>query len=181
MATDKPITGFDPLDVADVEQDDILVVVDVHDTDQSGSGSTKTLTLAALFGSMVDAVLSGILTFTAAVSKIIPGATSFAIRNHADSADNVLVTDDGSVTVLTKVTVTGVGGSDALTLTNGNLTVANGDITSASTVTASGDATGNVIMPHRTTPGLPANGAFWTTTSGAFVRINGVTKTITLT
>lgn len=181
MATDKPITGFDPLDVADVEQDDILVVVDVHDTSQSDAGSTKTLTLAALFGSMVDAMLSGVLTFTAAASKLIPGATSFSIRNHADSADNVLVDDDGTVTVLKHVVVTGTGGSDAVTLTNGNLTVSNGTIVGASTISAAGNASGNVIMPHRTAPSIPVDGAWWTTTAGAFVRINGVTKSINLT
>lgn len=106
MATDKPITGFDPLDVADVESDDILIVVDVHDTAQSSSGSTKTLTLAALLGSIVDLTMSGVLTMTRALSKIVPGATSFSIRNHADDADNLLVADDGSVTVRKTLTAT---------------------------------------------------------------------------
>lgn len=106
MATDKPITGFDPLDVADVESDDILVVVDVHDTSQSSSGSTKTLTLAALLGSVVDLTMSGLLTFTAAASKIIPGATSFSIRNHGNSADNLLVSDAGVVTARAGLTTT---------------------------------------------------------------------------
>lgn len=103
MAIPKPLTAFDPLAAVDVQQDDVLFVVDVHDTSQSSAGSTKTLALSALFGSMVDALLSGVLTFSAAVSKIIPGATSFSIRNHANSADNLLIDDAGNATARTSV------------------------------------------------------------------------------
>lgn len=35
--------------------------------------------------------------------------------------------------------------------------------------------------PHGVAPTSPTNGDIWTTTSGMFVRINGVTKTVTLT
>jgi len=35
-------------------------------------------------------------------------------------------------------------------------------------------------FPHGVAPTTPVDGDFWTTTSGAFVRINGVTKTFTL-
>ncbi len=35
----------------------------------------------------------------AAASKIIPGATSFSIRNNANNRDNVLVDDDGDVVI----------------------------------------------------------------------------------
>jgi len=38
------------------------------------------------------------LTFGAAASRIIPGATSLALRNHANSEDNLLVSDAGLVT-----------------------------------------------------------------------------------
>lgn len=37
------------------------------------------------------------LTITTAVSRIIPGATSFAIRNNANTNDNLLVSDAGNV------------------------------------------------------------------------------------
>lgn len=36
-------------------------------------------------------------------------------------------------------------------------------------------------LPHGAAPTAPANGDMWTTTAGLFVRINGVTKTVTLT
>jgi hypothetical protein len=46
------------------------------------------------------------LLFGAAVAKIIPGATSISHRNNADSADNLLITDAGAVTVRNGLTVT---------------------------------------------------------------------------
>lgn len=42
----------------------------------------------------------------AAASKIVPGATSFAIRNNADNANNLIITDAGAMTVRTSLTVT---------------------------------------------------------------------------
>lgn len=47
--------------------------------------------------------LGGNLVFGAAASKIIPGATSLSHRNTADSADNLLIADGGTVTVRTDV------------------------------------------------------------------------------
>lgn len=46
------------------------------------------------------------LTLTQATSKIVPGATSLSLRNNADSADNVLVSDAGLMTVRAGVTLT---------------------------------------------------------------------------
>lgn len=43
-------------------------------------------------------VTSGALRFTAAATKIIPGATSFAVRNNADGDDNLKITDAGIIT-----------------------------------------------------------------------------------
>ena len=37
------------------------------------------------------------------------------------------------------------------------------------------------ILPHGVAPSTPTNGSMWTTTAGLYVRINGVTKTVTLT
>jgi hypothetical protein len=37
------------------------------------------------------------------------------------------------------------------------------------------------ILPHGAAPSTPTNGSMWTTTAGLYVRINGVTKTVTLT
>ena len=52
------------------------------------------------------------ITFSAASAKIIPGATNFSHRNNADSADNLLISDAGLVTVRAGVVVTAGGITD---------------------------------------------------------------------
>lgn len=54
---------------------------------------TKNLTAAGTFTVGTD------LKMSAAVSRLIPGATSFKIRNNADNADNLTVTDAGDLTI----------------------------------------------------------------------------------
>lgn len=46
---------------------------------------------------------------------------------------------------------------------------------------ASATGTAGLRIPHGVAPTSPVNGDTWTTTAGAFIRINGVTKTFTLT
>lgn len=53
------------------------------------------------------AITAGSLTFAAAAARLIPGATSFSLRNNANNADNVLVSDAGLVTIRAGLTVTG--------------------------------------------------------------------------
>lgn len=45
------------------------------------------------------------LTITTAISKVIPGATSLSLRNNADSADNLIITDAGVATFRNNVTI----------------------------------------------------------------------------
>jgi hypothetical protein len=47
--------------------------------------------------------VGGTLTMTTAVSKLVPGATSFSVRNNADGADNLLIANDGTITVRNRV------------------------------------------------------------------------------
>lgn len=49
-------------------------------------------------------VFTRILTFGGTTSKIVPGSTSLSLRNNADSADNVLVADAGTVSVRSHLT-----------------------------------------------------------------------------
>jgi uncharacterized membrane protein len=78
-------------------------------------------------GTLTSITTSGTLTMTAAVSKLVPGATSFSHRNTADSADNLLITDAGAVTTRSTLTVTaggltvsaGTSAVQALTATTG--------------------------------------------------------------
>ncbi len=46
---------------------------------------------------------------------------------------------------------------------------------------ASGTGASGLRVPHGTAPTSPVDGDMWTTTAGLLVRINGVTKTVTLT
>lgn len=61
------------------------------------------------------------LMFSPAVSKIIPGTTSIALRNNVDNASNLLIVDAGDATFRATVTATRfIGGIDA---TAGILTI----------------------------------------------------------
>lgn len=58
-----------------------------------------------------------------------------------------------------------------------------GVLKTASTIVGPASVTGAATLriPHGTAPTSPVNGDTWTTSAGFFVRINGVTKTVTLT
>lgn len=58
-----------------------------------GAGTTAVTITGA------DVLLAGKLSFSTAVGKIIPGATSISYRNNADNADNLLIADAGGITV----------------------------------------------------------------------------------
>lgn len=90
-------------------------------------------------------------------SKIVPGASSLAIRNHADSGTNILISDAGLMTIKTLLATDTMTVSALLQLMAGT----------------SGSAPIN--LPHGAAPSAPTNGDIWTTTSGLFVRINGAT------
>lgn len=49
---------------------------------------------------------SGDFVMGAAVSQLVPGATSFAIRNHADTLDNLIILDSGAATLRATLTMT---------------------------------------------------------------------------
>jgi hypothetical protein len=49
------------------------------------------------------------------------------------------------------------------------------------TVKASATAAAGFNLPHGAAPTSPADGDMWSTTAGLFIRVNGVTKTVTLT
>lgn len=157
--------------------------------------------------------LTGTLTFATAVSKIVPGATSISHRNNADSADNLLINDNGDTSVrgifqcltasqsafngplaVAKLVIAGsavkiIPGNTSISLRNNadsadNLIITDAGVsTFRSTAVTAASATGaaGLNIPHGAAPTSPVNGDMWTTTAGAFIRINGVTKTFTLT
>jgi hypothetical protein len=75
--------------------------------------------------------VTGTITMATTASKIVPGATSLALRNHADSANNLLVSDAGAVTTRSALTVTAGG----ITVTAGDLTLSSGGITLSGSIT----------------------------------------------
>ncbi len=83
------------------------------------------------------------LILTAAVSRIVAGATSFAIRNAANSSDNLLVTDAGVVTARGILKVSGgLAGTDDLEVAGaGTVTIKNA-IAGGGLVTVGGGGTG---------------------------------------
>src|SRR2546425_7771706 len=74
-------------------------------------------------GAVVETALTvATLTFTTAASQIIPGATSFSIRNNANTLDNLLVLDNGNTTVRGVLTAAGglnISNSTDVTLIGG--------------------------------------------------------------
>lgn len=76
----------------------------------------------------------------------------------------------GSALISTNLGVTGVTGLGIASSSTAALVVAAGTTGLAS-----------LRVPHGAAPSSPVNGDIWTTTAGLFVRINGVTKTVTLT
>jgi hypothetical protein len=63
-----------------------------------------------------------------------------------------------------------------LTIDKNGITVGGAAVVAAATT-----ALASLRVPHGAAPSSPVDGDIWTTTAGMFVRINGVTKTVTLT
>jgi hypothetical protein len=143
--------------------------------------------------------LTGTLTMATAVSKLVPGATSFSHRNNADTQDNLLIIDNGNVSVRGNITLgqsigflnavakIQVGATSLAIRDNADTTnlmlFSTPGVTLAVPLLTTASLTGQagLNIPHGTAPTSPVNGDMWTTTGGAFVRINGVTKSINLT
>lgn len=94
-------------------------------TNIGGAGVAQLQIIAASGTSFSGPVtLSGDLTNLAAVSRTVPGATSWAVRNNANALDNLLVTDAGVATVRAGLAVT-AGGA---TITAGDVTLTAGKV-----------------------------------------------------
>jgi hypothetical protein len=89
-------------------------------------------------------------------------AAAFPIKINGSLS--LTINNSGSLTVASNIGVTGV------------LSVTGALITAASIAGSAG-----LRIPHGVAPTSPVNGDEWSTTAGRFCRINGVTKTYTLT
>ena len=124
--------------------------------------------------------VTGTITMATAASKIVPGATSFSIRNNADAADNLILTDAGAATF--RSTVGGITTLTATTLAGTLSTAAQPNVTSLGTI-ASLVATNAAITTLTGAPnfsGTPTFGAGFTVTAGT-VTLAGVTVNGNLT
>lgn len=132
------------------------------------------LSEGAAIGAATPSTLRGTsLTLTTAASKIVPGATSLSLRNNADSADNLLISDAGVVTArLSIVTpIVDSGSTGALLLKTNNGSTQGQLVDASSTVnfaTFGGAATG--VAPLIGGRGEAATGVnfFWGTGTAAF-------------
>lgn len=100
---------------------------------------SETVTFSAAQTFQAGISLTGSLTMATAASKIVPGATSFAIRNNADAANNLVITDAGEATIRAGLTITAGG----LTVTAGGITITAGGLTLGSLTLS--DATAKII------------------------------------
>ena len=95
----------------------------VQGTTSLGSTTTgATTTGAETVGGDLTIASAFRLLFGAAVSKIVPGATSISLRDTGDANDNLIVTNTGNVTIRGSETITGGG----WTLTAGDAVITAG-------------------------------------------------------
>lgn len=73
--------------------------------------------------------LAGNFVMSDPASQIIPGITSFAVRNNANTFNNLLITDAGNATVRGTLVLTGSGASGVSTLTVSDAKVIPDDVT----------------------------------------------------
>jgi len=89
--------------------DNILIADAGGVTFRAGLSGITTLALTGAQSGGTTLSLAGPITLTTAASKIIPGATSLSLRNNADSADNLLITNAGDATIRNNLVVSGAG------------------------------------------------------------------------
>lgn len=128
--------------------DGVMVLTNAAETDFSRlqfGGTTSSFPALKRSATILECVLaddSGNAPFkasqfniTAAASRIVPGATSLSLRNNADNADNLIVTDAGAGTFRAGITATTGTFSGAVTaLTFGGVTISATNISGAGTV-----------------------------------------------
>lgn len=121
----------------------------VSGTSTLGATTVGTLTTsgAETVGGDLTINSPGRLVMKAAASKIVPGATSLSLRNNADGADNLILTDAGAATIRNGLTV--AAGGAAITGTgsiSGDTTLAARLLMSAAAAKIVGGATS---LSHR--------------------------------
>lgn len=137
---------------------------------------TGGVTTVAGLTSSADITAQARILLTTAVSKIVPGATSLSLRNTADGADNLILTDAGLATFRNTVTVSAGG----ITVTGAStITGTLGGVTTLTAVTllgnvAAGQLTGNIAYAR-----MPTGAGTWTVGGNLTITLTG-TASLTL-
>lgn len=122
----------------------------------SAGGLSVTGGITAATGNV--AITAGNLTFAAAAAKIIPGATSLAIRNAADSADNLLIENAGDATLRQDFTLRRLRPSAGTAHVAGDWALSGGWGTTATASVASGcKDSGGLLQITANGAGIAAN------------------------
>ena len=131
---------------ANLYVDDITVTTGVSASTLTGTLQTAAQANVTSLGTLTALTVSGTITMTAGVSKIVPGATSWGVRNTADGADNVIITDAGAVTF--RSTVGGISTCTATTFSgalSGNASTATILATARTIGGVSFDGSANIV------------------------------------
>lgn len=123
----------------------------------SNAGATTVRNGLTVSGGGATITGSPDITLTDAVSRIVPGATSMSLRNHANSNDNLLITDAGAATIRAGLTVSasGIAVTGSSSFAN-DLQRSSQSISFASTITPSATA-GELVLVGTLTGAITVN------------------------
>jgi len=171
--------------------------------DSTGIGAVPAVDLIVRAGTGLSSITFGAvastLTMVGLTTTISGTVYYFGATGATNPAFSVNASAGSSVTGLQVVSHALAGGADLVVSSSGTNEALTINAKGTGTITLAGVSTGAVLvgtklttvlsgtgaagftLPHGAAPTSPVNGDMWTTTAGLFVRINGVTKTVTLT
>lgn len=115
---------------------------------------------------------------------LTPYATTTQLSNHENDTTNIhgitdtsqLALTTGKLSQFSSTTSSELSGVISDETGSGNLVFSTSPVFSGTvTLPTSSSSGSSVRIPHGTAPASPVNGDIWTTSTGIFVRINGVT------
>lgn len=135
----------------------------------------------SLFGE-THASLPNLAQLTAAGGITLAGEVTFGNEEVGRSVDNSFVRLYGGVIAAAGSANLLIFGSTHANANQMYLNASGGVFASNLLITAASvSGTAGLRLPHGSAPSAPVDGDVWTTSAGMFIRINGVTKTVTLT
>lgn len=153
------------------------IVNTIVSRDSTGSFAANAITATTFTGALTGNAATSSKLFTPRTIQITGAVTGTAIF---DGSSNLTITTTSNTTAgIAEIGVSGVGLSTSVV---GGVTYISSNATASNTANtiASRDALGSLVvtsirLPHGAAPTTPVDGDLWTTTSGLYGRINGVT------